>query len=88
LVPPPKYIAKKLLEINERGTWIDPGAPEISGNTERLMHQDEEIFQITRLINATWFASIVFSDYFSSILGLVREGNPWILNVFGVSNVM
>lgn len=40
------------------------------------------MFQTARLINCAWFASAVFSDYFSAILGLVREGNSWSLNPF------
>ncbi|KAF9466079.1 linoleate diol synthase [Collybia nuda] len=79
------YIAKKLLEINERGTYEDPTKLK-SDNPEaktKLLNQEEEIFQIARLINAGWFASVVFSDYFSSILGLVREGSSWVLDPFG-----
>lgn len=49
--------------------------------------QDEEILQIARLVNCGWFGSIVFADYFSSILGLVRLGSSWSLNPFGVSGV-
>ncbi|EGN96758.1 hypothetical protein SERLA73DRAFT_93339 [Serpula lacrymans var. lacrymans S7.3] len=73
------YIAKRLLEINERGKWFDP-----STLTEaKRVKQEEEIFQISRLINCAWFASVVFSDYFSAILGLVRYGNSWSLSPFG-----
>lgn len=36
------------------------------------------------MINCAWFGSCVFSDYFSAILGLVRQGNSWSLNPFGV----
>ncbi|TFK65597.1 linoleate diol synthase [Pluteus cervinus] len=79
------YIAKKLLEINERGTWVDPAtvSPDIPAQKVKLIKQDEEIFQIARLVNCGWFGSVVFSDYFSSILGLVRDGNSWSLNPFG-----
>ena len=35
--------------------------------------QDDEIFQTLRLINCGWFGFVVFSDYFSVILGLVRQ---------------
>ena len=77
---PHQYIARKLLEINERGTWVDPTGKKATDLTQ----QDEEIFQIARLCNCAWFAGIVFSDYFSNILGLVREGNPWSLAPFGV----
>ncbi|KAH7890809.1 heme peroxidase [Phlebopus sp. FC_14] len=75
------YIARRLLEINERGTWVDPSKHSL--NSEKLMKQEEEIFQITRLCNCAWFAAVVFSDYFSAILGLVRQGSSWSLEPFG-----
>ncbi|KAJ7131370.1 linoleate diol synthase [Mycena epipterygia] len=73
------YIAKKIFEINERGTYQDPKT--LSG--DKLLAQDEELFQTARLVNCGWFGSVVFSDYFSSILGLVRDGSSWSLNPFG-----
>ncbi|KAI0630845.1 linoleate diol synthase [Trametes polyzona] len=78
------YIARKLLELNERGTYIDPDAiaQDDRSRTDKLAKQDEDIFQTARLCNCAWFASTVFSDYFSAILGLVREGNSWSLNPF------
>ena len=48
----------------------------------RLIAQDEEIFQTARLVNCAWFAGVVFSDYFSAILGLVRNGSSWSLEPF------
>jgi hypothetical protein len=82
-----KYIARKLLEINERGTYADPPtlSPSDPYKTKNLLDQEEEIFQIARLINCGWFAAVVFSDYLSCILGLIRDGNNWSLNPFGVS---
>ncbi|CAL1714626.1 unnamed protein product [Somion occarium] len=79
------YIAKKLLEINERGTFVDPDnmSRDDPNHDQKLQKQDEELFQTARLINCTWFASAVFSDYFSAILGLVRQGSSWSLNPFG-----
>ncbi|KAI0035301.1 linoleate diol synthase [Vararia minispora EC-137] len=81
------YIARKLLEINERGTWrqdpetaFDVDKPE---DQSALRQQDDEIFGIARLVNCGWFGSCVFSDYFASILGLVRLGSSWSLNPFG-----
>ncbi|KAJ7504371.1 linoleate diol synthase [Mycena galericulata] len=74
------YIANRIFEINERGTYQDPKTL----SKEKLLAQDEEIFQTARLVNCGWFGSVVFSDYFSSILGLVREGSSWSLNPFGV----
>ena len=79
-----QYIAKKLLEINERGTWKDPNSipRETPKRAEIIIQQEEEVFQTARLINCGWFRSVVFSDYFSAILGLVRQGNTWSLDPF------
>ena len=96
-----QYIARRILEINERGTWIDPSREPLS--SAKMIKQDEgtydvstvyvyaanedftttEIFQIARLCNCAWFAMVVFSDYFSAILGLVRQGSSWSLAPFG-----
>lgn len=51
---------------------------------KKIDDQDEEIFQTARLINCNWFGSAIFSDYFSSILGLVRQGSNWSLDPFTV----
>ncbi|KDQ61436.1 hypothetical protein JAAARDRAFT_203950 [Jaapia argillacea MUCL 33604] len=79
------YIAKKLLEINERGTYIDPATIPLDDpeRNSKLLDQEEDIFQTARLINVAWFGGVVFSDYFSCILGLVRQGSSWSLNPFG-----
>ncbi|KAI0322769.1 linoleate diol synthase, partial [Amylostereum chailletii] len=74
-----RYIAHKLLEINERDTWKDPK----DLKPAELLSQDNEIFHTARLVNCAWFASAIFSDYFGSILGLVRQGSNWSLNPFG-----
>ncbi|KDR80737.1 hypothetical protein GALMADRAFT_1103751 [Galerina marginata CBS 339.88] len=78
------YIAAKLLDVNERGTYVDPSTvssddPEAKA---KLLAQEEEIFQIARLVNCGWFGMVVFSDYFSTILGLVRDGSSWSLTPF------
>ncbi|KAG2045406.1 hypothetical protein BDR06DRAFT_1015715, partial [Suillus hirtellus] len=75
------YIARRLLEINERGTWKDPAHHHHLSHAQ-LDKQDEEIFQIAPLCNCAWFAAVVFSDYFSAILGLVRQGSSWSLEPF------
>ncbi|KAF9038426.1 linoleate diol synthase [Panaeolus papilionaceus] len=78
------YIAEKLLEINERGTYVDPASltADDPATKKKLLDQEEDIFQTARLINCGWFGMVVFSDYFSTILGLVREGNSWSLTPF------
>jgi hypothetical protein len=72
------------LEINERGTWQDPDSipADTPNRAEIIIQQEEEIFQTARVINCGWFGFVVFSDYFTSILGLVRQGNPWSLDPF------
>lgn len=76
-----------LLQLNERGTWTDPDLipKDDPQRTSKIIKQEEEIFQTARLINCGWFATVVFSDYFCSILGLVRDGSSWSLKPFEVS---
>ncbi|KAF9482553.1 linoleate diol synthase [Pholiota conissans] len=78
------YIAAKLLEINERATFVDPAtlSPDNPADNVKLLAQEEQIFQTARLINCGWFGMVVFSDYFSTILGLVRDGSSWSLTPF------
>ncbi|KZT38100.1 linoleate diol synthase [Sistotremastrum suecicum HHB10207 ss-3] len=71
------YVADKLLELNEKGTY--------NANIDKLTDaqkaaQDDSIFNVARLINCGWFGSIVFSDYLSAILGLARYGSNFSLN--------
>jgi linoleate 10R-lipoxygenase len=47
-----QYIAKRLFEINERGTYKDPATL----TPDKRAVQDEEIFQTGRLINCGWYA--------------------------------
>ncbi|KAF7796357.1 hypothetical protein EIP86_007534 [Pleurotus ostreatoroseus] len=79
------YIADKILELNERGFYVDPDSIPASdpNRANKLLAQEEDIFQTARLCNIAWFGSAVFSDYFSAILGLVRQGSSWSLNPFG-----
>ena len=79
-----------LLQLNERGTWVDPDLipKDDPQRQNKLLKQEEEIFQTARLINCGWFATVVFSDYFCSILGLVRDGNSWSLNPFAVRTIV
>jgi linoleate 10R-lipoxygenase len=45
------------LEINERGTFEDPAklSADDPVSKAKLVAQEEEIFQMARLINAGWF---------------------------------
>ncbi|GJE97837.1 heme peroxidase [Phanerochaete sordida] len=72
------YIAKMLLKINERGRWTDP-PPE---NAAKRAQQDEEIFQVARLVNGGHFMAMIFGDYVGGFLGLPRDGLGWSMNPF------
>ena len=54
-----KYIAKKLYEINERGTFVDPAKLRTDNpeDLKKLLNQEEELFQTARLVNCGWFGS-------------------------------
>ncbi len=73
------FIAAKLLDNNEKETF----KKDLTTLTEKqLSDQDDELFNVARLVNCAWFGNIVFSDYFSAILGLCRYGSSWFLNPF------
>ncbi|KAF7300861.1 Heme peroxidase [Mycena kentingensis (nom. inval.)] len=63
------YIAENLLRINERGKWRDPASLDEAAR----LAQDEEIFQISRLVNCGHFMSFIVNDYVAAFLG-VSEG--------------
>ncbi|KAG6873697.1 hypothetical protein C0995_012159 [Termitomyces sp. Mi166 len=69
------YIAQKLLDINENGTYASQPK-----TVEDLRIQDDEIFQRTRLINCGFFMNIILGDYVGAILGLVVDGTGWRLD--------
>ena len=66
----PQYIANELLEINKRQTYMKPESIPLTDRTKEIADRDEDIFQTARLINCAWFGAAIFSDHFSSILGL------------------
>ncbi|KAG8902413.1 hypothetical protein FRB99_004516 [Tulasnella sp. 403] len=71
------YICETILEINERGWWSNPPPTDEAKRAQ----QDEDIFQTARLINCGSVMSVVLSDYLAGILGTVREGNSWSLDL-------
>lgn len=71
-----QYIAKKLLDINERKSFTNP-PPEDKGKRRQ---QDNELFHRARLVNCGYFMQIILGDYVGSILGLARDGHSWRLN--------
>ncbi|KAF8337113.1 heme peroxidase [Cantharellus anzutake] len=58
-------------------------APRKSAKRKILEKQDHEIFNTARLINSATYASVVLGDYLSAILGTVRDGSSWTLNIQG-----
>ncbi|KAG6889751.1 hypothetical protein C0992_004269 [Termitomyces sp. T32_za158] len=51
LLLPPAYIVRKLYEINERGTFVDPAKLKTDNpeDLKKLLEQEEELFQTARL---------------------------------------
>ncbi|KIM34230.1 hypothetical protein M408DRAFT_59813 [Serendipita vermifera MAFF 305830] len=72
------YIAEKLLQINEKNRFSNPPPTD----QKAMMDQDDEIFNVARLVNCAHFAGIVFTDYLAAILGLSRDANPWSMDPF------
>lgn len=68
-----KYVAEKILCINENGNFKNP--PPADSHA-----QDEEIFQRARLVNTGLFMQVILRDYVGAILGLARDGSSWRLD--------
>ena len=77
-----QYVAQKILDINEWGTYKNP----VPTDKEKCLTQDDEIFHRARLVNSALFIQIILGDYVGAILGLVRDGLPWRLNPLEVSS--
>ncbi|KAG8877662.1 hypothetical protein FRB98_006589 [Tulasnella sp. 332] len=84
------YIATKLLQINEQGTYRNPPP---TNDLAALITQDDEIFNKARpstpfllLFVSDWDAverhvsSTADTSYIGAILGLSKTGNPWRLD--------
>jgi prostaglandin-endoperoxide synthase 2 len=71
-----KYVAEKILSINENGNLKNPPPADLAARAS----QDEEIFQRARLVNTGFFVQTILRDYVGAILGLVRDGSPWRLD--------
>lgn len=74
------YIAQKILDINERGTFERDIAKLDSGDADKKRAQDDEIFERARLVNTGFFMQVILGDYVGAILGLVRDHNSWRLD--------
>jgi linoleate 10R-lipoxygenase len=87
--PLPQYIARTLLTINERRRWVDPttfsATAEDCDPNPQMIQQDDEIFNTARLVNCGHFMGMIFGDYVSGFLGLVRDGVSMNINLFDVS---
>ncbi|KAF8551616.1 heme peroxidase [Imleria badia] len=70
------YIAQKILDLNERGSFTWPPPDERTS----LLAQDDEIFHKARMVNTAFFMQIILVDYVGGILGLVRDGLTWRLD--------
>ncbi|KAG0151771.1 hypothetical protein CROQUDRAFT_56657 [Cronartium quercuum f. sp. fusiforme G11] len=70
-------IARKILELNERGTW----KKDLSGmSPEQLGQQDDEIFGTARHVNCGYYVGIILHDYLQSILNTVQADSDWMLD--------
>ncbi|KAG6809292.1 hypothetical protein H0H92_000805 [Tricholoma furcatifolium] len=74
-----KFIAQRLLKINEKKPWSDP----VPVDPHRRAQQDEEIFQTAKLINCGYFMSAIMGDYVAGFLGS-SEGWNWNMNAFDI----
>ncbi|OCH92406.1 heme peroxidase [Obba rivulosa] len=67
------FVAQKIYEINENGTYKDPATLD---DSEKPV-QDDEIFHRARLVNSSYFVQVILGDYVGAILGLDRDGSAW-----------
>ncbi|KAJ3785898.1 heme peroxidase [Lentinula aff. detonsa] len=85
------FIAQRIIDINEWGTYKDPellkaqidnaSLDEERQNAARaLQAQDDEIFHRSRLVNCGFFMKVILGDYVGAILGLARDGSSWRLD--------
>uniref|UniRef100_A0A7G1PUP4 Dioxygenase n=1 Tax=Tricholoma matsutake TaxID=40145 RepID=A0A7G1PUP4_TRIMT len=70
------YIAQKLLNINENGTFVFP----VPQDEQARLAQDDEIFNRARMVNCGFFLQIILGDYVGAILGLIRDRSDWRLD--------
>ncbi|KAF7967111.1 hypothetical protein HWV62_35879 [Athelia sp. TMB] len=73
------WIAQELLAKEGKDRkWVDPS--ELIDDTTRRNKQDDEIFEIARLVNCVHFVNIVITDYVGGIMGRTIGGGGWPLN--------
>ncbi|GAA5940886.1 hypothetical protein JCM1841_000416 [Sporobolomyces salmonicolor] len=69
------WIVDKLLEINQNGQFQPVESLDDAGKKK----QDEDLFQVARLVNCGWFLQVVFQDYIRVILNVNRTDSTWSL---------
>ncbi|GAA5956098.1 hypothetical protein JCM21900_002592 [Sporobolomyces salmonicolor] len=69
------WIVDKLLEINQNGQFQPVESLDDVGKKK----QDEDLFQVARLVNCGWFLQVVFQDYIRVILNVNRTDSTWSL---------
>ncbi|KAF9070659.1 heme peroxidase [Rhodocollybia butyracea] len=85
------FVAQRILEINEWGTYRDPATLQAvfenaTSDADKkkalttLQAQDDEIFHRARLVNCGFFMKVILGDYVGAILGLARDGLSWRLD--------
>ncbi|KZP19344.1 heme peroxidase [Athelia psychrophila] len=82
------YIAGELLKNEkEARNWTDPSL--LQWDTLKRNKQDDEIFELARLVNCVHFVNIVITDYVGGVMGRTRDGGGWPLNasIFDVINL-
>ncbi|KAF7970346.1 hypothetical protein HWV62_24314 [Athelia sp. TMB] len=73
------WIAQELLAKEGKDRkWVDPS--ELIDDTTRRNKQDDEIFEIARLVNCVHFVNIVITDYVGGVMGRTIRGGGWPLN--------
>ncbi|KAF8521309.1 heme peroxidase [Gautieria morchelliformis] len=70
------FVATRILNINERGTYLTNPFP---ADNDKLRGQDDEIFNRARLVN--W--CVVMHDYVGCILRMAPDLSPWHLKPLG-----
>ena len=84
----PMWTPTNTMNQTERSVWLNKMkscSKLLDSVTVSVWQSNQSVLQtVDNKLLATWFASTVFSDYFSAILGLVRQGSSWSLNPFGV----
>ncbi|KZP27973.1 heme peroxidase [Athelia psychrophila] len=73
------HIAGELLEKESVARkWDDPS--DLQWDTKKRNKQDDEIFELARLINCVHFVNIVITDYVGGIMGRTKGGGGWPLD--------